>query len=441
MRKIQLSFAVLVAALSLFWLLAEGFPSTDFVEYATWRGLLYWSGIVAMGAMSVSMILVMRLKFLEPWLGGLDKMYRLHKWLGVTGLVLSIVHWFAKQAPMWFAAADAARPFRPAAEAQTNVILARFQQMHGVAEGVGNPAFYALIALVVLALLKWFPYKYFLKTHRLLAVVYLVLVFHSLALMKVTYWGVILGPVMAVLMALGTIGAIMSLTGGIGRINRAAGEVTGFEYHPGVKVLRVDARLTSQWPGHQAGQFAFVTLDRAEGAHPFTITSNWADDGNLSFLVKELGDYTGQLAKTIKPGAGIVVEGPYGEFRFESGKKRQIWIGGGIGIAPFVARMKTLAATSDGREIDLFHATKEYDESAIARLKQDVAISGVTMHLSVDAKDGFLTADKIIAAVPDWKNADIWFCGPTAMGEAIRSALMAKGMSQGDFHAELFEMR
>ena len=83
MRNIKIGFVTLVVALCLLWLSAEGFPTADYAQYMTWRGLLYWSGILAMGAMSVSIILAMRLKFLEPWLGGLDKMYRLHKWLGI----------------------------------------------------------------------------------------------------------------------------------------------------------------------------------------------------------------------------------------------------------------------------------------------------------------------------------------------------------------------
>jgi predicted ferric reductase len=40
------------------------------------------------------------------------------------------------------------------------------------------------------------------------------------------------------------------------------------------------------------------------------------------------------------------VEGPYGCFDFEDGQPHQIWIGAGIGITPFVARMKQRAAAA-----------------------------------------------------------------------------------------------
>jgi hypothetical protein len=42
---------------------------------------------------------------------------------------------------------------------------------------------------------------------------------------------------------------------------------------------------------------------------------------------------------------------------------------------------------------------------------------------------------------PDWKDADVWFCGP--LGSAIRcaDAMTARGFSPGRFHHELSDMR
>lgn len=48
---------------------------------------------------------------------------------------------------------------------------------------------------------------------------------------------------------------------------------------------------------------------------------------------------------------------PYGCFDFEDGRPRQIWIGAGNGITPFVARMKQLAAHARPVTVDLFHPT------------------------------------------------------------------------------------
>ena len=441
MKKIESTFIVLLAALSVFWLLAEGFPTSAFSSFASWRGLLYYSGIIAIGAMSGSLILSARWKFLEPYLGGLDKMYRLHKWLGITGLVFSVVHWLSKQAPFWISPPTGPRPPHETPAAQASAILNFFQNMKGPAEGLGNPGFYILILLVILALVKWFPYRYFFKTHRILAVVYLVLAFHSLVLMKFNYWETLLGASTGILLLAGTVAAFTSLFRQIGTSNRAFGKITGLKHHAGVEVVQIDVKLASTWAGHSSGQFAFVTLHEKEGAHPFTISSHWNGDGNLSFLVKNLGDYTAKLPGALKIGADVSVEGPYGEFKFENGKKRQIWIGAGIGITPFVARMTEIAAKPDGRAVDLFHATSVYEESAIAALRKDVEASGVKLHLFADKKNGRIDAEQICAAVPDWSEADIWFCGPSGFAQSLRAGFIAKGLSVDSFHAELFEMR
>ena len=52
-----------------------------------------------------------------------------------------------------------------------------------------------------------------------------------------------------------------------------------------------------------------------------------------------------------------------------------------------------------------------------------------------------MVAERIRGAVPDWKNASIWFCGPNAFAAALKLDLMRHGLASSDFHHELFEMR
>ena len=77
------------------------------------------------------------------------------------------------------------------------------------------------------------------------------------------------------------------------------------------------------------------------------------------------------------------VEGPYGSFTFDEDCPRQIWVGGGIGITPFIGRMKELADRAGARpsqEIDLFHTTADYSEEAIAKLTADAKAANVRLH-------------------------------------------------------------
>ncbi|MCL1483080.1 MAG: hypothetical protein MH208_01065 [Marinobacter sp.] len=57
--------------------------------------------------------------------------------------------------------------------------------------------------------------------------------------------------------------------------------------------------MGKRWPGHRAGQFALVTFDRVEGAHPFSLSCADNATGQLSFQIKALGDYTRKIPAAV----------------------------------------------------------------------------------------------------------------------------------------------
>ena len=443
MKNIKRVFWGFLIALTALWLVADPVLLTPYQFFALRSSLINYTGIIAIGVMSAAMILAVRPVFFEPYLGGLDKMYRLHKWLGITGLIFAVVHWLWTQAPKWLVGLGwIERPVRhESGPAQASAILQFLQDQRGLAEGLGEWAFYAVVLLIALALVKWFPYRHFFKTHRLLAVAYLILVFHSVVLMKPGYWDEAIAPVMALLMLAGSASALFILFRKVGKSRRTVGVVEEIAYHQKLQVLEIGIQLKGRWSGHKSGQFAFVSFDEKEGMHPFTITSSWKRDGKLRFVIKELGDYTKTLHHILRIGNPVKVEGPYGQFNFSSNKPRQIWVGAGIGITPFIARMKRLARHPDGKIIDLFHTTAIFDEEAIALLQRDAQAANVQLHVLTDDIDGLLTAERIIEAVPKWQASDVWFCGPAGFGQALRRDFCARGMESDDFHQELFDMR
>ena len=101
LRNIKLSLWGFLIGLSGLWILANT-TLPDTINFNAIRNLfLQYSGVISIGAMSVAMVLALRPVWLEPWLGGLDKSYRLHKWLGISALVTAVLHWVAKNAPHW----------------------------------------------------------------------------------------------------------------------------------------------------------------------------------------------------------------------------------------------------------------------------------------------------------------------------------------------------
>jgi len=450
MQPIKYAFWGMLALLTALWLVAEPqiFQATGIFELRT--SMMQYTGVIAMGCMSVAMILALRPRWPERPLGGLDKMYRLHKWLGIAALVVAISHWLWAQGPRWAVGWGLLeRPARGPRPPAANQVEQLFRDLRGSAEGVGEWAFYAVVLLIAIALIKLIPYRFFYKTHRLLAVAYLVLVFHAVVLIRFGNWPTPIGVVMALLMAGGTWAAGVVLLRRVGVERQVKGRIASLHYYPGVRVLETEIDMPPEWPGHKAGQFAFATSDITEGAHPYTIGSAWnAARRRINFITKELGDHTSRLRQKLRVGQEVKIEGPYGYFTFDDGPN-QIWIGAGIGITPFIAEMKNLAELRrekaerpEPKTIDLFHPTTDYDEEAERKLRADAAASGVRLHFLLTGRDGHLTGDRIREAVPEWRDASIWFCGPIPFGVALRQDFAAHGFPVTKrFHQELFSMR
>jgi len=439
--RLRLVFVAIALVLSALWL--PTVPAGGFAGFWPARHeLIYLSGVLAIGFMAVAVMLAARPVQIEPLLGGLDKFYRLHKWLGIGATIVGVGHWLLEIVPRWLVKQGwLTRPPRRSGGGQAALGVNPLAEWRDLATDVGEWTLYLLLVLVVLALWKRFPYRYFFKTHRLMAVVFLLLVFHAVVLTPPAYWSAPVGWIMALLLFGGTLAAAASLFRRIGKSHRAVGAVEYVKRYQNNAVLEVGARLDTAWRGHQAGQFAFVRFNGHEGAHPFTIASAWRNDGRLVFDIKGLGDYTRALPGQIAEGQAVTVEGPYGCFDFRGRCPRQVWVAGGIGITPFIARLQALADQPDGLPVDLIYSTNAPDEAFIDNVRRLAAQAGVNFHLLVTPRDGPLSLERLERMVPGWRDSDIWFCGPAGFAQALFEAMKARGLPARQFHRELFDMR
>ena len=442
MRRIQWFFVGLGILLAAFWLLAHPQIFALREVFAMRHEWVLLTGALAFAAMAIGVMLTLRPVSVEPSLGGLDKMYRLHKWLGITATAMGVAHWLWIKAPRWAAQWGwVERPARHRTAVELTGMEGFFRQQRGLAESIGEWAFYAMLVLVAIALIHRIPYRYFRQTHRLLALVALAFCWHAAVLTEFADWSRPVGWLTALLIAGCVAAAVVALVGRIGRARQVPATIQALEKFRDNKVLKVVLELKGHWPGHHSGQFAFVTFDPREGAHPFTISSAWHGDARVTFMIKGIGDYTERLPSLLSVGDPVRVEGPYGEFRFQGPQPRQIWIGAGIGITPFIARLQSLAIDPDGRQVDLFYVTSLPDDAFVQRLQRAAQAAGATLHLHVAGRDSRLSGELLREALPGWRESSIWFCGPATFGAALRADLLAHGMEADAFHQELFDMR
>lgn len=401
-------------------------PATSHAGGGTWLSLSASSA--AFAAMATNLVLATRPRILEPVFHGLDRMYRVHRALGIAVVALVLVHYLV--APNF-----------------QGLTLA--SGLNRVAKALGEYAFYGLLILAVPSLLKRIPftkvelpYGLWRQSHRLFGAVFVLAAIHQAFIKRPFDGAALLALYLNVLAVAGVASFVLTQ---IRPFLRSRGyRVTGVERHAGATV--VTAKPEGTGIRARPGQFAFIRFARKGlgEAHPFTIAGVEAGPGGeLRFAIRPLGDFTRRLRESLAVGDRMTVEGGYGRFDPTRGGARQIWVAGGIGITPFLSVLEAVAAQA-GRQVHLFHCVRAEDE-AIDRERLEAAARQVphfafTLHASSSA--GRMGAKQVVEACGfDPAGAELWFCGPAPMREALAKDLARLGKAPARVEFERFEFR
>ncbi|PSF04698.1 ferric reductase [Marinobacter fuscus] len=414
--------------------------ATTDVPWSVYDQSLLLSGWLSIALLSLAMLLALRPGWLERPMGGLDKIYRSHKWAGILAVIFAAAHWLIEMGD------DAIESLFGGASQLGDLHGSGFvEAMRDTAEDLGEFAIYVLFAMLLITLWRKFPYRYWRYLHRAMPALYLLLAFHAAWLAPVDWWQQPIGWGMAVLLVGGSIASVLSLTGRVGRQRQMQGTISAIQA-PELRITEVTVNLGNAWRGHRPGQFALVTFNRLEGAHPFTIASADAGDGQVTFLIKSLGDFTRNLSQKIRVGQRVTVEGPYGCFDLNrvNRKARQIWIAGGIGVTPFLAWLE--AAARDHLpmpEADLHYCTRNAGADPVVERLQTLCSNHPSIKLQIhdSGKGETLSADALSASNHSGDRAEVWFCGPASLGRALERGLRSAPMRLLRFHKEAFQFR
>lgn len=101
MTRLKFVFAAITALVIVLWLASVDLALMSSSIWSA-RGLLVpLTGILAIAFMAAAILLAARPVQVETALGGLDKFYRLHKWLGIGAVIMVVLHWLVEKAPKW----------------------------------------------------------------------------------------------------------------------------------------------------------------------------------------------------------------------------------------------------------------------------------------------------------------------------------------------------
>lgn len=216
--------------------------------------------------------------------------------------------------------------------------------------------------------------------------------------------------------------------------------------------------LTLKAEGHDGlkfspGQFAWLVLRaspfRAK-EHPFSFSGSAAENDTLRFTIKELGDFTRTIGG-LKVGERAYVDGPYGVFTSDrhAAAPGFVFVAGGVGIAPIMSMLRTLADRGDSRPLQLIYGNRRW-ETVIFREEIEALADRLNLqivHVLEEAPvgwtgpKGMLTEPVLRSAISEGARASVFFiCGPKPMSEAVQRSLRRLGVPLHRIHCELFEM-
>ena len=213
----------------------------------------------------------------------------------------------------------------------------------------------------------------------------------------------------------------------------------------------------------KAGQIAWISTGKSPwvlSRNPFSYAgSDVAAGGRVRFAIKEAGDFTSTI-KNLKPGDRVFVDGPYGQFNLqrEDTQKGLVLLAGGIGVAPVMSIVNTLADTNDKRPVYVFYGdynedtTLYQDEFAAAAKKinlKSFTVLEKPLHEGYPYP-GYITADLMTSVLPEnYKDLFFFVCGPEPMLRAMEKNFVKLGVAKSNVylgikssqvHIENFEM-
>ncbi len=188
-----------------------------------------------------------------------------------------------------------------------------------------------------------------------------------------------------------------------------------------------------------AGQFLWLNTsgnayDRSE--HPFSIASSPTSLPQISFIIRELGDFTSNLDK-LKPGQRVYVDGPHGVFTLNGRQASGIaLIAGGAGIGPNLGILRQIRDLGESRPVRMVYGNRRMSqmcnqdeikaiEKDLPDFKQHLALE--TPEPGVDAHIGYLDKE-FLGSLFDEEKRNGWIfyiCGPPIMVDAVTEHLRA----------------
>lgn len=387
-----------------------------------WQAAASLSAWLGSALLVASLMLMIREPRLSSALGGLDTMYRWHHRCGTWGYMLVLLHPLALAAQAGLLSSQmAARTLSP------------FAQPWPV--GLGWLSLLLMMAGLAVTFSPRVGYRRWRTVHLSLAAAVLAGLLHGL-LLRSGSLALMLFLLLAVLaIAFRLIAADHGALAYPYRVTQAS--------HPADGLIEATLEPLASELRIAPGQFVLVAFGNGPGFqgceefHPFTV-SNLNERGVLTVTIKALGACTSHVQR-LQAGTHVRVQGPFGNFLPSGETRAQLWIAGGIGITPFIARLRVSPPTVP---ISLIYLYRHLSDAAFAQELMLLKTSIPTLELvQVETGDTAPELDTLLARVSDLDRRDVRVCGPAPLVAGLRREFKRRNLPLQQIHFESFDFR
>ncbi len=174
------------------------------------------------------------------------------------------------------------------------------------------------------------------------------------------------------------------------------------------------------WTGHRAGQYVRVGVDLDGVRHwrTYSLTSPaHRTDGRFTFTVKAIPDglVSTHLVRSAAAGDLLHLEPAQGDFVLPDPLPRKaLFLTAGSGVTPVMGMLRS------HRLADVVHVHGAPTRDAVVfgadlRARRSPAY---VLHERHDDDHGMFTLDQLEDVCPDWRDRDVWVCGPGPLMDA-----------------------